>query len=145
MRKILLCISNKKRCIQKFFLRILKITFNCYTVIIFVSINQSINPFISLFFSRSFHLSIKSKSLYIIHINWILSIYLSVCWYIYLHTSAYLCIPIYLSMYLVIWLQNSTEMPTAITRLTKDTAFRVMLHQYIKAPRFKTDRTFHYH
>ena len=35
----------------------------------------------------------------------------------------------------VMWLQNSTLIPTAITRLTKETALRVMDHQYIKPPR----------
>ena len=37
---------------------------------------------------------------------------------------------------LVRWLQNSTLMPTAITRLTRDTALRVMCHQYIRPHRF---------
>jgi hypothetical protein len=30
--------------------------------------------------------------------------------------------------------QNSTEIPTAMTRLTRDTAFNWMFHQYIRPP-----------
>ena len=35
----------------------------------------------------------------------------------------------------VMWLQNSTLMPTAMTRLTRETALSVISHQYIRLPR----------
>jgi hypothetical protein len=35
----------------------------------------------------------------------------------------------------VMWAQNSTEMPTAITKFTNETAFNVTCHQYIMPPR----------
>ena len=41
---------------------------------------------------------------------------------------------------LVVWQQNSTEIPTVITRLTKEIAFRVMSHQYIRPPMLTTIR-----
>ena len=36
-----------------------------------------------------------------------------------------------MDMNLVMWEQNSTLMPTAMTRLTRETALSWMLHQYI--------------
>ena len=41
------------------------------------------------------------------------------------------------------WLQNSTLIPTAITKLTKETAFRVTSHTYMRAPRSIRMRTMH--
>ena len=43
----------------------------------------------------------------------------------------------------VMWLQNSTLIPTAITRLTRETAFKVMSHAYIIPPRSIRMRTMH--
>merc|ERR1712142_34236 len=36
---------------------------------------------------------------------------------------------------LVTWEQNSTDIPTVMTKLTKETAFREMSHQYINPPK----------
>ena len=43
----------------------------------------------------------------------------------------------------VMWLQNSTLIPTAITKLTKETAFRVTSQTYMRAPRSIRMRTMH--
>ena len=43
----------------------------------------------------------------------------------------------YFAKYLTMWLQNSTLIPTAITKFVKETALRVMLHQYMNAPTFR--------
>ena len=48
--------------------------------------------------------------------------------------------PIFTENALVVWQQNSTEMPTVITRLTKEMALRVMFHQYMRLPMLRTMR-----
>ena len=49
-----------------------------------------------------------------------------------------LSLPILTENARVMWLQNSTLIPTAITKFTKETALRVMSHQYMRPPRFST-------
>ena len=49
--------------------------------------------------------------------------------------------PIVTENALVVWQQNSTAIPTVITRLTKEMAFRVMFHQYMRPPMLSTMRT----
>ena len=48
--------------------------------------------------------------------------------------------PIFTANALVVWLQNSTAIPTVITRLTREMAFRVMFHQYMRPPMLSTMR-----
>ena len=45
---------------------------------------------------------------------------------------------------LMIWLQNSTLIPDAITRLSNDNAFKFMFQWYIKPPTNKKDDFYHY-
>ena len=48
--------------------------------------------------------------------------------------------PIFTANALVVWQQNSTAIPTVITRLTREMAFRVMFHQYMRPPMLSTMR-----
>ena len=48
--------------------------------------------------------------------------------------------PTFTEKALVVWQQNSTEMPTVMTRLTREMALRVMFHQYMRPPMLRTMR-----
>ena len=50
--------------------------------------------------------------------------------------------PTFTEKALVLWQQNSTEMPTltVITRLTREMALRVMFHQYMRPTMLRTMR-----